>query len=266
MHSFLVALAFLTVLPIRFRALPAAAVVARSRFWYPLVGLLLGVVLGGWMYLTARCSPPPVAAFLVLVAWVGLTGALHLDGLCDLCDGLFAGGTVEARLRIMKDPHLGTFGLAGGVLVLLGKFTALQVLAGTPRGPWAVGTAMVVARCLALTVAAGSCYPRPEGTGKILIEATRGGEGVLFVAVAAVAVLAFQFLPPAAPSSLSAVGAIVAAALYLPTLLAALGLQTLCRRRLGGITGDCVGAAVEITEPVFLLAVAISERWPTAGQ
>jgi adenosylcobinamide-GDP ribazoletransferase len=169
MHSFLVALAFLTVVPLRFRELPPPAAVARSRFWYPVVGLLLGALLGGWTaLLLAWGRSQAVSAFLVLLAWVLVTGALHLDGFCDLCDGLFGGGTPEDRLRILKDPRRGTFGVVGGVLLLLGKFVALEaVLTEQPaRAPWLVAAAAAVARCLVLCVAAGAHYPRPEGTGR----------------------------------------------------------------------------------------------------
>src|SRR5436309_3166057 len=107
MHTLLVALAFLTILPIRFRKLPSLEVVARSRFWYPFVGLLLGLLLASALAgLRMTHLSDGVIAFLVLVLWVGLTGALHLDGLCDTCDGLFGGHTPEERLRIMKDPHV----------------------------------------------------------------------------------------------------------------------------------------------------------------
>src|SRR6266516_4837113 len=110
MHSLLVALAFLTVLPVRLRELPSPQFVARSRFWFPVVGLLLGGLLGGWMALLIRLLPArgSLTAFLTLFTWLGLTGALHLDGLCDLCAGLFGGRTPEDRLRIMKDPRRGT--------------------------------------------------------------------------------------------------------------------------------------------------------------
>ena len=79
MKSFLTALAFLTVFPIQFRQSPSATVVAQSRFWYPLVGLLLGLVLGGWTELVGRLGEPLLQAFLILLAWIALTGALHVD-------------------------------------------------------------------------------------------------------------------------------------------------------------------------------------------
>src|SRR5205085_937427 len=161
MRSFLAALAFLTVLPIRFREMPSPTVIARSRFWYPLVGLLLGALLGGWMALLRYWSlSSSVSAFLILLAWVAITGALHLDGFCDLCDGLFGGRSPEDRLRILKDPHLGTFGLAGGVLLLAGKLVALHELVQRARdqAPWLVGAAVLVGRCLAVGMAGLSRY------------------------------------------------------------------------------------------------------------
>jgi adenosylcobinamide-GDP ribazoletransferase len=239
MRSFLVALAFLTVVPVPFRKLPEPAAVARARFWYPVVGLLLGALLGGATALaTAWVRSPLVAAFLVLVAWVVVTGALHLDGFCDLCDGLFGGRTPDDRLRILKDPHLGTFGLAGGVLLLLGKFTLLHGLltAAPARAPWVVAAAVTAARCLVVGMAAGARYPRPQGTGKLFVEATRAGEAIPF-ALLAVAVAWAAGVPLA----------------VLPPLFGVVLLRWACARRLGGVTGDCLGAAVELAEVLFLL-------------
>jgi adenosylcobinamide-GDP ribazoletransferase len=211
--------------------------------------VLLGGALGGWTALLGLWGRPPlVSAFLVLLAWVVLTGALHLDGFCDLCDGLFGGRTPEDRLRIMKDPHLGTFGLAGGVLLLLGKFALLaEVVRWPERGPWVVGGAIAVARCLALCMAALSRYPRPEGTGRILIEASRPWEAVLFTGLAV------------GMSAALAVGAGMPQAWVwcLPPLGGVLGLTWFCRRRLEGVTGDCLGAAIEAGELLFLMAAVV---------
>jgi adenosylcobinamide-GDP ribazoletransferase len=249
MHSFLVALAFLTILPIRFRSVPDVSVVARSRFWYPLVGLILGALLGGWSALLMACIRSPMLnAFLILLVWVGLSGALHLDGWCDLCDGLFGGQTPADRLRILRDPHLGTFGLVGGVLLLLGKWILLHELleADSRQAPWLLAAAVVATRCLVLCMAGLSPYARPEGTGKALIEATQPWEVGVFALLAA-----------AAPWVVPGMELRTALVLFAPAFLVVLGLTWLCRRRLGGVTGDCMGAAIELAEAVFLLTAVV---------
>jgi len=252
MKSFLTALAFLTVFPIRFRESPSPAIVAQSRFWYPLAGLLLGLVLGGWTELLGQLGEPLLQAFLILLAWVGLTGTLHVDGFCDVCDGLFGAETAQDRLRIMKDPHLGTFGLVGGVLLLLGKFVALQSVVrgtGSATGAWVVCVAVLISRCLVLCVAAKARYPRPEGTGKALIEATSWKEAGGF------AVLAAGVAWSTAPHY-SDWGIVIG--LFAPAFLAVMLLRGICQRRLGGITGDCLGAAIELSEVTFLMTAAIA--------
>jgi len=260
MKSFLTALAFLTVLPIRFRETPSSTVVAQSRFWYPVIGLLLGLVLGGWTELVGRLGEPLLQAFLIVLAWVVLTGALHVDGFCDVCDGLFGGQTAEDRLRIMKDPHLGAFGLVGGVLLLLGKLVALQAVVrgsvsethASPSvdfGARAVCAAAVISRCLVLCLAAKARYPRSEGTGKAIIEATRWPEAVGFAA------LAFGIVWFVSPHLSDWAAAL---ALFLPPFLGIMLLRWICQRRLGGITGDCMGAAIELCEVVFLMSAAIA--------
>lgn len=251
MRGFLVAVAFLTILPARFRQMPSLETVARSRFWFPVVGLLLGGLLGGWTARVGTFASPPLGAFLVLAVWVGVTGALHIDGVADCCDGLFGGSTPENRLRIMKDPRVGTFGAVGMTMLLLGKYSALHELLGLPAAGWTVAAAVAAARCLALCLAAGARYPRPEGTGKLLVEAIRPTEGILyfFAAVASVGVMA-----PTWETRIGALGA---------TVLALLGLRGLAQRRLGGVTGDCLGAGIELAELVFLLAAACLP--PTTG-
>ena len=106
-----------------------------------------------------------------------------------------------------------------------------------------------MARCLVLCMAGAAPYARPDGTGKVLIEATRGWEVGLFAAVAAA--LAWAATPGFDPTW--------AAVLFFPPFLAVMALTALCRRRLGGVTGDCLGAAIETSEVVFLLtATALS--------
>jgi adenosylcobinamide-GDP ribazoletransferase len=258
MRSFLVALAFLTVIPIRFLEPPDDATVARSRYWFPVVGLLLGALLGGWTLLLAQFTSPMIGAFIILAAWVLITGALHIDGFCDLCDGLFGGKTPEERLEIMKDPHVGTFGLVGGGLLLLGKFTALyELLNKLPAMTafWVVAMAVFVARCLGIAMAGGARYPRAEGTGRIIVEAMTEQNAIAAVCFAAVVVV------------LAAQGGddgLVIMYFFLPVGLVILILRRICDRRLGGITGDCLGAAIEIAELVLLLQIALPPYKPTA--
>jgi adenosylcobinamide-GDP ribazoletransferase len=248
MRSFLIALAFLTIIPIRFRKMPTPAEVARSRLWYPLVALLLGLGLAAAARGLVQLGAPLVTAFLLLLAWVVVTGALHLDGFCDLCDGLLAGQTPAERLQILKDPHLGTFALAGGALLLLGKFVALETLLQRPAAaPWLVGLAVVTSRCLALWMAGGARYPRPEGTGKVLIEATSYWEGLAYALLAAMLVAVAPLLT----------GLYFSIWLLLPPVIVLALLRLACHRRLGGVTGDCLGAAIEAAELAFLLTAAI---------
>jgi len=240
-------------------------------FWFPAVGLLLGGLLGCWAWAVGQFAAPMVGAFLVLTAWVLLTGALHIDGFCDLCDGLFGGKTPEDRLRIMKEPTRGTFAIVGCVLLLLGKFVALTEL--LPTAPWALAMPVLVARCLVLTVAVGARYPRDKGTGKVIIEATGILEVLLSSIVAVGAICSFLCTVPGVAdywhgytlgfgTYLAARSDLFGRAILLFTLawLAFITLRKLCERRLGGITGDCLGAGIESMELLFLLCAVLLVR------
>lgn len=256
MRSFLIAVSYLTIVPISLSKAPSDRAVARSRYWYPVVGFLLGAVLGGLTALIGLVNAPAAGAAVIVAAWVVLTGAFHLDGCCDLCDGLFGGPSAEERLAIMKDPHLGTFGLVGGVLLLLGKFAAIQtLLTQSPlRAASTTVAATVVARCLVLWVAGGATYPRDQGTGKAFIEGTpaRDGWAAVLVAVLVAALAA------GATASGDAVGVLIQTLLlFAPAFLSALVIRWACDARLGGITGDCLGATIEVAEVLFLLAASI---------
>jgi len=265
MQSFLVALAFLTIIPIRFREMPGEAAVARSRLWYPVVGLLLGGLLAGWTYVVGRFGPPAVAAFLVLAAWVLVTGALHLDGFCDLCDGLFGGQTPEDRLRIMKEPTRGSFALVGCVLLLLGKYAAIAHLMAVKwanLAPVMIAVAAAQARCLVFCVAAGTTYPRKEGTGRVIVQAARMWEALAGAVLAGVITLAawsvatWEVIPRADLAEALWGGTLFTCLFLVPALFAVVVLRVMCERRLGGVTGDCLGAAIELAEVVFLLGAA----------
>jgi len=255
MRSFLIALSYLTIVPVCLSEPPSDKTVAASRYWYPVVGFLLGATLGGLTAVLSLLNTPAAAAALLVAAWVALTGALHLDGCCDLCDGLFGGRNAAERLAIMRDPHLGTFGLAGGVPVLLGKFAAIQtLLTQSPmRAAVMIVAATTGARCLVLWVAGGATYPRDQGTGKAFIEGTPARDGW---AAALIALMAAT-LAAAAGSSEASVVLLQTLLLVAPAFGSALLIRRACQRRLGGVTGDCLGASIEVAEAVFLLAATV---------
>jgi adenosylcobinamide-GDP ribazoletransferase len=236
-----VALAFLTRLRVRPDRPWQDADLAASVTMFPLVGLLVGS-LGGLAYAAAATLglPPLPAAVLAIAALIWSTGAMHEDGLADFADGL--GGTTSAqRLEIMRDPRVGSFGAIALVLSLLARIGALAALAA----PAEVAVALVAAAAWsrALLPSAMLALPRARVDGL----AAQAGQPhpARVAAAAAIAILvALMLLPP-----LVAVTAIVVAA------LAGAMLAMLAFRRLGGITGDGLGAIQQLAEIAFLLTL-----------
>ncbi len=238
------AAAFLTVVPIRFGPDEVSeADLARSRYAYPPVGVAIGLALAGLSWALAKVGAAPgLSAFVIVAAWAALTGGLHLDGLADTADGLFLWGDRDRRLHVMRDPHVGSFGLTAVVLVLLGKYAVLSGLGGPFRGRAVFGAA-VIGRVLVLVSAGSAGYARPQGTGRILIDATTFGnaiEAALLVLILGVVVGGWSGL---------AAGVV--------SLGLAWGLTRLASARLGGVTGDTLGALVESGELFVLLTLGL---------
>ncbi len=234
------ALAFLTTLPA-----PAApydpARFARAGRWYPLVGLLIGGLLLAVHWLAGLLFPPLLTAALVVTAWVGITGGLHLDGLADCCDGLFAPVDPDRRLAIMRDPRAGAFAVVGVALFLMLKVAAVAALATPVSG---LLLAPVWARWT-LLLAAKQPRARPQGMGAGFARGvTPGVLGVAFTMALAPSLALLLLGDWRAPIAiLAAHGATLAAVL-------------LARARLGGVTGDVFGLVVEISELAVLLVYA----------
>ena len=126
MVSIITAFQFLTIFPTVIKRMFTSQEMGRAVGWFPLVGVVLGLVLYGVNTAAQIIFPVSVSAALTVLAWVIFTRAFHLDGFMDTCDGLFGGWTPERRLEIMKDSRMGAFGVAGGVLVLLTEYAALH--------------------------------------------------------------------------------------------------------------------------------------------
>ena len=229
----------MTTLPIKLPDNWSAGDGGRAAPWYPLVGLIIGAL--AWLAWKGSTFvfPPLIVGVLTLLIWVVLTGGLHLDGLADCCDGLLASASLERRLEIMKDPHVGAFGVIGLIVVLLLKAAALASL--TSVSSLAILLAASLARWCIL----------PAG---LLPLARPSGMGADFMAGFERSFIFWGALIPLAI-------AIFLGAHGIFSLLTGLGAAALilwfAKSRIGGVSGDVFGMTVEIVEVVVLLAFLI---------
>lgn len=244
MRALLVAVGFLTRVPVPPRVFDDARARSQSLAWYPLVGALLGLALAASAWLL-RDAPPLLSAALLVVAWIAATGALHLDGLADSADAWIGGlGDRERTLAIMKDPRCGPAGVVALVAVLLLKSAALASL--PPQAHASLLLPPLLART-ALTMAFVSTrYVRASGIGSALAGASRAG--CLFAVASALA------LALAAMSGVVGIVAVATAAVVFALWRRA------CLTRLGGFTGDTAGALAELVEAAVLVAVVLASR------
>jgi adenosylcobinamide-GDP ribazoletransferase len=236
--EFVLALQFLTRLP-----LPAIdadeAAFARSIRWFPAAGLVIGVVVALAAWAGAQLDPWS-GALAALVAWVGITGALHLDGLADLAD---AGGAIHKgpeRLRdVLADPHVGSFGVTAIALQLIAKLVLLHALIAGPA-LWILAFVPAAARIGPL---AWSWWlpPLHEGLASRFRSIIRPADLIVWLIL-----LGF--------AATLATPALVAA----PLFIGAWGWHV--RRMLGGISGDGHGAGIELVETGLLVALLMAPR------
>ena len=179
-------------------------------------------------------------AVLLLILWVTLTRALHLDGFMDVCDGLFGGFTPERRLEIMRDSRVGAFGAAGGVLLLLAKFVLIRELVAEPLG---LILAAVLGRWAVSMAVVQFPYAREDGMGRQI----KDHAGRVQVLIATLMTLLASAALFGCLGMYILVGAGAAAG-----VIAALVL-----RRIPGLTGDVYGAICESIEVLALLALVI---------
>jgi adenosylcobinamide-GDP ribazoletransferase len=243
MLPFWIALQFLSSFPIRLPGMPTPEQSGRSLLFYPLVGLVFGVVLMAFSALL-HGAPLLLHAALLLTAWVLLSGGLHLDGLADSADAWLGGfGDRERTLTIMKDPRSGPIAVVTLVLVLLLKFVALVALIQRQHG---IGLllAPVIGRAALLGLFLGTAYVRQGGLGQALADhlPRRLGRQVLWVVAFGCCVIA---------GGAGVVALLVAAAVFF-------WLRHLMIRRLGGTTGDTAGALLELLEVAVLVALALT--------
>jgi len=239
------ALAFLT--PIGGAAAPAPSALA----WFPVVGCGIGALLGLLWWGAGHVWDRPIAAALVVAADLAVTGMLHVDGLVDAADGLLPPLDRERRLAVMAAPDAGAFGVAAGIAVLLLRWAALASLRPSVL---IVAALWCVSRTAMAVVAVTVPYARADRGGGLATaflpatSAARARGGVLGVAGLALALVLLIVWRPLA-GTISLFGALAGAALVV----------TLAWRRLGGYTGDVLGAVGMVAETVGLVVAAA--RW-----
>jgi cobalamin 5'-phosphate synthase/cobalamin synthase len=237
MRSLVAAVSFLTRLPVgRFVQFDAADV-ARSAGWFPMVGLLIGAICGGAAFLLRGHLPPALVAVLLVVLDAMLTGALHFDGLADTADGFGGGKDRDDVLRIMRDHVIGSYGGTALVLLVALKVAAYSALLSSDRWFVAILLTPAVGRWSILLLTAALPYARQtasvvRGMGKSSLV-----WGTLTLAVALAT-------PRLWCAGVAAGAAVVVSA----------GWGFYCRRKIGGITGDTLGANVQLCECAALVA------------
>lgn len=215
----------------------------RGIVMFPLVGVLLGGLSGLVFLAVASWCGVPLAALFCVLALALLTGGFHLDGLADTCDGVFSARGRERMLEIMRDSRLGTHGGLALIFVLLAKVLVISELAlrGAPVLA-ALAAACAAGRGVAVLLMYHHRYAREEGLGNVFIGKVSGKQTCVTLGVTAI--LAAILLP--GMQGVLALGI---------TMVAIFAIGQLLKRTLGGQTGDTLGAAIELGELIFLLAL-----------
>lgn len=250
---FLTAVMFYTRIPVPGSVGYSDDALNRSTRYFPAIGWIVGAVVAAVGWLGALILPVPVAMALALAAGVLLTGAFHEDGFADVCDGFGGGTSRERTLEIMKDSRVGAFAAIGLVLLFAVKLATLSALVEWRLWQGLVGLAFahVLSRWCVVTVIFAGTYARADATSKVKpIGKAISPAGMV---VATLWLLPFVGLLWSTPWWALAV---------VPAFATRLIMARWFERRLGGYTGDCLGATQQVIEVVTLLTVLALSRLP----
>ena len=234
-RAFSHALQFLTRLPAPSIAVFDPADLSRSALWFPAIGALIGAVVAAVLWAGALASPW-IGALLALIAWVWVTGGLHLDGLADVADALGAAHHSERFIEVLRDPHIGAYGTMAIVLQLIAKLVLLAAIASPP----ALAAVILIAAWARWGALVWGTFLPPLASGSGERFAWHIDKRGMAMEGAILALLSLWL----APVLLLSVLVIAAVAAY-------------WKYRLGGITGDCLGAGIELAETLSLLLIAV---------
>lgn len=240
--KFLAALSFLTVIPLPRRREVSPEQVGRSIGYFPVVGIIIGLILAGLYWLLRLVLPSAVVSGLLLVCLVVLTGGLHLDGFVDTCDGIAGHKTPEARWQVMHDSRAGAFGIVGVCCLLIVKYVSLN---SVPDSLMMMTLVLmpVVSRWAMVYAVFAYPYARPSGLGKVFKQAA-SQRRLAIATLVALAVAIPWFRLAGLVIMLGVWVIVVAMAAYL-------------KRKFSGLTGDTYGAINEVAEVGVLILVCL---------
>ena len=249
---FLVALQFLTTIPLPRRREISPEEAGRSMAYFPVVGIIIGLILAGLNWLLGLILPSAVVNVLLIVSLVVISGALHLDGFVDTCDGIAGHKTIEERWRVMHDSRVGAFGIIGVCCLLLVKYISLNSVPETSL----MATLLlvpVVSRWAMVYAIFAYPYARPSGLGKVFKQGASWQSLVMatFIALVVAVVLA----------------RLAGLVIMLGIWVIVIAMTAYLKRKFSGLTGDNYGAINEVTEVCVLILVCLlaHNQWLWVG-
>ncbi|MFC2140406.1 adenosylcobinamide-GDP ribazoletransferase [Candidatus Auribacterota bacterium] len=240
MTKFLLALQFLTIIPVKIKKEVSDKEIGQSTLFFPLIGLLIGFILG-LTSLLVIIFPGIILASLIIIVEIILTGGLHLDGFMDTCDGFYGHRPREKRLEIMKDSRVGAMGVIGVILLLLLKLSLLSHLS-----PMILGKVLLLMTLYGRFIQVLCCtifeYAKKDGKGSIFVRYTSFKQLLGATLFTFPCFFIFQ---------------LKGIFLFFIPLLVILIFSQICIKKITGMTGDTIGAANEIAEVSLLLVAFI---------
>jgi adenosylcobinamide-GDP ribazoletransferase len=246
LQLFLIAIQFLTRLPVPGQLQVSEETLGKATKFFPLVGVVVGACAALTFWLLQHMLPRSAAALGAIIFAAFITNGFHEDGLADTFDGFGGGWTKEQALEIMRDSRIGTYGALALVFLTLGKYSFLSSLAPGQSWRWLI-VAHTASRWTVLPLCAWLPYARAEGQGKIV--AKRIGTAEIFIGSVTLFITVLLLSWQAALAALLVSG--------LTPLLSGLYF----RARLSGVTGDCLGATNQLTEVALYLTAVILSRF-----
>ena len=249
-------LRFLTIIPLPYRHEANPEEVGRSIGYFPVVGVIIGFILAGLNWLLALFLPSAVANGLLIVSLVVISGALHLDGFVDTCDGIAGHKTVEDRWRVMHDSRAGAFGIVGVVLLLLVKYVSLNSVPENLLMATLVLMPVVSRWAMAYAIFAYP-YARPEGLGKVFKQGASWQRFTLATIITLAVVIGLTRWANITYFHLAGL------AIMLSIWVIAVAMAAYLKRKFSGLTGDTYGAINEVAEVAVLILVGLLayNRW-----